>query len=248
VLQVSLVHGLASSQLGGVPAWQTPAWQVSAPLQALPSEHEVPVCGACWQPSCVSQLSVVHELLSLQSAAVVQGTQPLMGVPVQLPFWQWSAFVQMLPSSQVVPFVAGACEQVPVPVLQVSTVQGLRSLQLMGVPPAQAPAWQVSLPLQRFPSGHGVPSATATCEHEPPGAIQESVVQGLLSSQLGGVPAVQRPPWQVSAPLQALPSEHDVPFVTAVCVQPPVWVSHESAVHGLPSSQLMGVPAAQLPA
>jgi hypothetical protein len=88
VLQVSLVQGLPSSQLGAVPGWQTPAWQVSAPLQALPSEHEVPVSGACWHPSWVSQLSVVQTLLSLQSAALVQGTQPLMGVPVQVPPWQ----------------------------------------------------------------------------------------------------------------------------------------------------------------
>src|SRR5215471_1654179 len=117
----------------------------------------------------------------------------------------------MLPSSQDVPFVAGLCEQVPLPLLQVSTVHGLRSLQLTGVPDAHAPAWQVSLPLQRLPSGQGVPSATATCEHDPPGATQESAVQGLLSSQLGGVPAVQTPPWQVSVPLHALPSEHDVP-------------------------------------
>src|SRR5262249_13037168 len=117
----------------------------------------------------------------------------------------------MLPSSQVVPLVAGVCEQVPLPVLQVSTVHGLRSLQLIGVPAAHAPAWHVSVPLQRLPSGHGVPSATGTCAHDPPGATHESVVQGLLSSQLGGVPAVQMPPWQVSAPLQALPSEHEVP-------------------------------------
>jgi hypothetical protein len=46
--------------------------------------------------------------------------------------------------------------------------------------------------------------------------------------------------------LQALPSEHEVPFVTAVAVQPLAGL-HESVVHGLPSLQTSGVPAAQVP-
>jgi hypothetical protein len=32
---------LPSLQVSGVPGWQTPAEQVSAPLQALPSKHEL---------------------------------------------------------------------------------------------------------------------------------------------------------------------------------------------------------------
>src|SRR5262245_15106190 len=123
----------------------------------------------------------------------------------------------MLPSSQGVPFVAAVWEQAPVAGLHASVVHGFRSLQLTGTPAAQAPLRQVSLPLQAFPSGQGVPSATATCAHVPPGATQESLVQGLPSSQLGGVPAAHSPPWQVSRPLQALPSEQAVPLATAVC-------------------------------
>jgi hypothetical protein len=34
--------------------------------------------------------------------------------------------------------------------------------------------------------------------------------------QTTGVPGLQLPAWQVSAPLQALPSPHDVPSVTGV--------------------------------
>src|SRR6185369_10665959 len=37
--QPSVVHGLPSSQMGTVPAWQTPAPQLSTPLQALPSSQ-----------------------------------------------------------------------------------------------------------------------------------------------------------------------------------------------------------------
>ena len=52
-----------------------------------------------------------------------------------------------------------------------------------------------------------------------------------------GVPGRQLPaPSQVSAPLQALPSPHEVPMATGVCVQAPL-ASQASAVHGLPSSQ-----------
>jgi hypothetical protein len=51
-----------------------------------------------------------------------------------------------------------------------------------------------------------------------------------------GVPAVQLPlALHVSAPLHALPSLHDVPAATGVCVTPPTG-SHASVVHGLLSS------------
>lgn len=66
-------------------------------------------------------------------------------------------------------------------------------------------------------------------------ATQESVVQGLLSLQLSAVPAAQAPFWHVSAPLQTLPSLHDVPLAFAVCVQVPAPL-HTSLVQALPSS------------
>ena len=40
--QVSVVHGLLSAQLIGVPGWQTPARQTSTPSQRLPSLHDAP--------------------------------------------------------------------------------------------------------------------------------------------------------------------------------------------------------------
>jgi hypothetical protein len=42
-VQASVVHALLSSQLSGVPGVHTPAWQVSRPLQAFPSEHDAPL-------------------------------------------------------------------------------------------------------------------------------------------------------------------------------------------------------------
>ncbi len=73
-----------------------------------------------------------------------------------------------------------------------SLVHGLPSSQLSAVPAAHVPAWHVSAPLHTFPSLHEVPFATAVC-WQPCTGSQVSVVQGLLSLQLGSVPAVQTP-------------------------------------------------------
>src|SRR2546427_523693 len=114
----------------------------------------------------------------------------------------------------------------------------------MGVPPRQLPVWQVSAPLQALPSEHGVPSARLVCPHWPFCGLQLSLVLGLSSSQLMGVPALQLPFCQVSAPLQALPSEQEVPLVR-LRLRQPVCGSQLSAVHGLPSSQMGGGPPTQ---
>jgi hypothetical protein len=148
------------------------------------------------------------------------------------------------PSGHAVPFVTAGFWQ-PVVGLQESVVQGFESLQLSAVPAAQVPDWHVSAPLHALPSGHGVPFDTGVVVH-PVEGLQPSVVHTLPSLQLGGVPAVQLPDWQVSGPSQALPSEHEVPFATAVLTQPVAGLQ-ESVVHGLPSLQLGAVPAVQLP-
>jgi hypothetical protein len=96
------------------------------------------------------------------------------------------------------------------------------------------PPWQDSNPLHEFPSLHELPFATAGC-WQPACGSQVSVVHGLLSLQLSGVPAVQRPAWQVSAPLHRLPSLHELPFGCAVFTQLPALQT--SAVQGLLSLQ-----------
>jgi hypothetical protein len=185
VLHESVVHTLESLQLGGVPGVQVPPRHTSAPLQALPSEQEKPsACGGLAHEPAL-QTSAVQGLPSLQLAAVVQD-------------WQFGIVVLAQ----------------PVTALQLSIVQALLSLQLRAVPAVQVPLWQVSAPLQALPSLHAVPLLTAVFAH-PVVVLHESLVQRLLSLQLSAVPAVQAPLWQVSAPLQTLPSEHDVPLVTA---------------------------------
>ena len=206
-LHVSVVHAFPSSQLRGGPTVQIPDRHVSAPLHTLPSLHEVPLKTAgCWQPVTGSQMSVVHGFPSSQ----------LRDDPaVQVPDRHVSAPLHTLPSLHEVPF-ASAVRRHPLSGSQVSVVHGLLSLQLSPVPARQMPAWQVSAPLHTLPSLHEVPFASAAC-WQPASGSQASAVHGLLSLQSRAVPAAQTPNWQVSAPSQALPSLHEVPFGSAVC-------------------------------
>jgi hypothetical protein len=109
-LQPSVVHTLPSLQVSGVPAVHTPLWQVSAPLQALPSGHAVPFARSALLHTPPAQVSVVQAFKSSQSAFTVQELQDGMGV-----CWQ------------------------PLTALHVSVVQALLSLQLSAVPAAQVP-------------------------------------------------------------------------------------------------------------
>jgi len=144
----------------------------------------------------------------------------------------------------------------PKPGTQLSSVQGLPSLQFNVVPETQELATQVSMPL------HTLPSSQSTSATQQPGT---------------GVPGVHRPDWHDSSPLQSKPSVQDVPsgswlvaqapaplqesgfvqFVLAdepqgvpamagVCWQPSGSI-HESDVQALPSLQLGGVPGTTEP-
>src|SRR5262245_39239378 len=151
----------------------------------------------------------------------------------------------MLVSAHDVPFKRGVFWQ-PKAGSQVSVVQACESLQLSGVPAVQVLLWQVSAPLQTLPSLHAVPFATPAKAH-PVAGLQVSVVHGLPSLQTSAVPAVQTPLWQVSLPLQRFASAHEVPFESAVAVQPVVGLQ-PSVVQGLLSLQTSGAPVAQTPA
>lgn len=93
--------------------------------------------------------------------------------------------VQGFPSSQL----TGVCTHWPVLGLNVSEVQALWSSQLGGGLTVQTPEWQVEF------CPHGVPSGTVVFVQLALLALLKhvSVVQGLPSSQLNGVP-LQTPP------------------------------------------------------
>jgi hypothetical protein len=182
----------------------------------LVSRHGVPFSTAvAVQPLAGAQLSVVQTFPSLQ-------TSPVPGAHV--PFWQVSVPLQRLVSAHEVPFVTGVVVQ-PVAGLQPSVVHTLPSLQTIAVPAVHTPAWQVSAPLQRLPSGHAVPFVTTALLHTP--AAQVSVVHGFES-------------------LQSAFTLQEVHDGTCACWHPVITL-HVSVVHALPSLQLSAVPAAQVP-
>src|SRR5439155_9101147 len=111
----------------------------------------------------------------------------------------------------------------------------------------QAPLWQTSLLVQALPSLHGVPLGAAGLEQVPVAGSQVPAVwQASTAVQVTGVPGMQAPAWQTSAPLHAFMSLHEVPLATGVCEQVPL-ASQASAVQGLASSQVGPVPGGRVP-
>jgi len=135
---------------GGVggPATQVPVpSQVSAPLHAFPSPHEVPVVAEAWcTPVPASQKSTVQGFPS-STAGGVPGKQLPMASHSSLP-------LHTVASGQAVPGGAEARNH-PVPGVQVTTWQALGNSIDGGMagPATQVPApSQVSAPLQALPS------------------------------------------------------------------------------------------------
>jgi hypothetical protein len=212
---------------GGEPL-QESIVHISPSSQALSPLQQPPMAWLTQTPWMRLHASCVHGSPSSQSALLAQARQPGMGCPVHRPAWQRSPPVQGLPSEHAVPS-SGWWTQ-PVCGLHESVVHGFWSSQLGGLPGRHTPLWQVSLPLQRLPSEHDAPLAALVCT-QPVRGSQVSLVHGLPSLQFGGVPGWQTPLWQVSMPLQALPSEQAIPFATGVCAHP-VCGLQVSLVHG----------------
>jgi hypothetical protein len=123
----------------------------------------------------------------------------------------------------------GAYTHQPFAGLQVSVVQGFPSSQALSAPVQTLPR-QTSPVVQGEPSSQGVPSGVkqgvhpemGTWTHTHIAGSQRSVVQGLASSQITGIPT-QEPPEQASPKVQQLPSSHGVPSGwTAQSTIPPV--------------------------
>ena len=145
-LQVSSVHTFPSSQLSAGPPAHTPPLHASFVVQALPSSQLS--AGPPTQPPLLQVSLVVQAFPSLQGAVLALWTQPVLGLQV--------SSVQTLPSSQLgarppthtppphrslrVQEFPSSHEAVlfvwthPVVGLQLSSVQGLPSLQFRGVP------------------------------------------------------------------------------------------------------------------
>ena len=111
--QVSSVHALASSQVFGSPLMHSPSTQASLSVHASPSSHGR-VLKLCWQPRIGSQESSVQGVSSSQTSDAPDRHSPAK---------QTSPWVQMSPSSQLVPPGASASIHVPVLSSQNATTQ-----------------------------------------------------------------------------------------------------------------------------
>src|SRR5206468_1807822 len=100
-------HWSSAAQTTGFAPVQTPAWQVSLCVQALPSLHEVPsgLEAKVQVPVAGSQTPASWHW---SGAAQTTGF-----APVQAPAWQVSVWVQALPSLQAVPSGAVGFEHTP---------------------------------------------------------------------------------------------------------------------------------------
>src|SRR6266849_3669131 len=227
-LQASVVQTLPSSQLGAGPPTQVPPLQVSLVVQAFPSLQGL-VLLVCTQPVAGLQLSSVQTLPSSQLGA---------GPPTHAPPAQVSLVVQAFPSLQGLGLLT--CTH-PLAGLQLSVVQTFPSSQLGAGPPTHAPAAQVSLVVQAFPSLQGAVLLMCT---QPVAGLHESSVLSFLSLQLGAGPPTHVPPAQVSFVVQAFPSSQEA--VLLVCVHP-LAGSHASSVQTLLSLQLGAGPPTHVP-
>jgi hypothetical protein len=121
--------------------------------------------------------------------------------------------------------------------LHESSVHGLLSLQATGAPAWHVPPEQLSPVVHAFPSLHGAVLLVWT---HPVAGLHVSSVHGLLSLQSTG-----EPPWQMPPP-HVPPTTHRSPASQGLALSAwthPVAELQESSVHGLLSSQEIGVPA-----
>jgi hypothetical protein len=125
--------------------------------------------------------------------------------------------------------------------VQVSTVQGLLSLQSWVPVPEQTPAAQTSPVVHELLSLQK--SVLSWCRH-PETESQLSVVHTLPSSQFRVPTLPQESPPHTSPVVHASPSLHGRLF--GVCTQPPVGLQ-KSVVQGLLSSQSRSIVPVQLP-
>jgi hypothetical protein len=202
-------HWSGAVQTTAEPPWQIPFWHESPVVHGLPSSHEVPFAFAWFE-------QVPVEGLQTPGAWHGSGVGHVTGLlPTQTPPRQASVSVQALPSLQAVPSgLLGRAGHAPVERSHVTAVwHGFGAVQVTAVP-VQTPFWQASPVVHELPSSQAVPFALSVAEHAPVAGLHT----GGLWHWSGAGPQstvvwpTQVPPWQMSPPVQALPSLHDTPL------------------------------------
>lgn len=175
--------------------------------------------------------------------------QPSKGVqiletPTQTPAIHWSAEVQKLPSSQLVPAVLAGYEQSPVRAeqLPVSWHWSFWS-QILGVPP-QISLLQVSFKVQSWKSSHLAPSPLYGFEQVPVCVSQTPAVWQLsLAWHTTGLNPLHSPSMHKSSCVQAFPSSQVLPLRGRVSHAPLFKTLQKAGPwHCLVEVQTLGVP------
>jgi hypothetical protein len=137
-----------------------------------------------------------------------------------------------LPSLHADPFVLAGFEQAPLTASQVpGSWHWSDAVQVLGVPGLHAPARQVSLCVQAFPSLHVVPLAATGFEHTPVDGLHVPAVWHWSdAAHVFGLLLVHMPDRQTSVRVQAFPSLHAVPLVATGFEHAPVDGLHAPAV------------------
>lgn len=219
---------------------QTPARQVSLEVQNRPSSQASPsFVGVETQASpCSSQLPAVQ---AVEAHAL--------GVPAwQLPARQTSDTVQKRPSSQAVPSGAGTATHWPVSASHWPRRQPWVSDEQSTARPAQVPARQTSVVVQREPSSQLAASFAGTATHWSVASLQLPAVQApSRAEQLRAVPR-HWPSEQASFTVQYRPSLHAPPSLTAVLTQARPASSHVPELHAeVCAEQSRAPPPTQVP-
>jgi len=208
-------------------------------VQALWSPQGA-VLFACRHPATGSQLSSVQTLLSLQ----LRGSPPTHCPPLQV-----SPVVQALLSLQGAELFVWVQ---PDAGLHPSSVQGLLSLQLSGVPAWQVPPLHTSWPLHTVLSSHAVPFATLVQVLVLTVGWQDSqLLAGLRVPPAYNVPPMRQPGWHrlhpSAAAWQTSPAQHWLSLTHLDC--DPVAGLHDADMEAVgavlyPEAAGLGAPSA----
>src|SRR2546425_7768624 len=167
-----LVQALPSSQ-GVVSAtavpMHTPLWQVSPVVQALLSSHGVLSGSGVPAQTPPWQVSLLVQEFSSSHAAPSSSA----ALPTQVPFWPVAAAVQALPSSQLVP-VSGVTVQLAVP-LQVRVLHW-SEVHVMAVLWHCPPLLEVTVHEQALSAPQGAAEGGGTVQRA--GRLLEKEMQG----------------------------------------------------------------------
>src|SRR2546428_43507 len=231
-------HWSEAVEATGLLPVQSPLWQVSVCVHALPSLQALPLAFAGFE-----HVPVVGEQVPATwhwSEAVQTTGLP----PVHTPLWQVSVCVQALPSLQALPLVFAGFEHVPVAGEQVpATWHWSEAVGKRGVLRGRRPLWKETGCVQALPSLQALPLVFAGFEHVP---VEEEQVPAAWhwseAVQSMGLLPVHAPLWQVSVCVQALPSLQALPLAFAGFEHVPVAGSQVPAVwHWSEAGQTTGL-------